>query len=143
MVLLHQELFFLAPDFSLVSGAYDSQRLLLPLKSEEKKAPSTLLFSILFVSSSSSLCSTGARFSLAFPLLFMYSHNPFFLSFLSLCHIKFQVSLGFPNPIPACSDNTQSSPLMLLPGTVLIPQAPNTLVALHYLLSSFLMFLFY
>lgn len=39
MVLLYQVLFFLAPDFSLVSGACDSQRLVLPVKNEERKAP--------------------------------------------------------------------------------------------------------
>lgn len=96
IVLLHQGLFFLAPDFSRVSGDYNSQRLVLPVKEWRKEGTKYLVFFITLVSSSSSLHSTGATFSLVFLLLFIYSHNPFFLSFV---RFNSRSALAFQNPL--------------------------------------------
>ena len=68
------------------------------MKTEAKKALSTLVFSIPFVSGSSFLYSIEDRFSLVFLLLFIYFYSPFFLSFVSLARFNSRSALAFLTP---------------------------------------------
>lgn len=115
MALLHSSLH---QTFLLVSSVWDSQRLVLLVKTEAKKALSSSAFSMSFVTSSLALFSSRS------PCL-----PQFLFCCLCICRIisycpshpltdPFLIGLGFANPIPA---QTGCSSILLLDHLPLLP----------------------